>query len=589
MADEQHDEPEQADAQPDVPSAPAQGDSSFEAAQQLLQDAVAEFRNASSGSTAAPGDEDDGTGGHRRWRRRVVTDADPAWPAPERRDDGRAEALTAAAFADAEVEIKAEAAEAGEIATADGDNTALAVGAEEAEDAVEARAVAAEIPSDPELTAEIDTDMLVAEDGTEQETPSDDEAVSPEEEAAAALALIAAAATAAQGGAADDVSVPANGSDTPARRRRRRAREAADAKADDDLATDLYEPRVPKRRRAEAGAPQTVAAPTAEYVLDDGEPMAVGIEVESTDEPAPTPGRGRRVLVACLAAAVAIGVITVVVASSGSDDEVAAPTAKVQPRLEFPPVTTPEGATVTRAWELTGAKGAQLDGTLTVANPTSKSVTTSFTEVIPKSLASSVDQITFDPQPVVVKADPMVQYTATVAPGATFVATYTIEVEPLGRTRQRLLAWADDLAKETGTTTTTTVLPTTTTTPASTTPSTAPAVTTPTTTGPPATTTTAPPADGSIWIAVYNTDPNAPDTTFMFSDGTSVVAPHGSVQGSSPYITVPPGVHSITLTNGTATSIACSNGRSGGSGNTATYDVAPGELHVGCTWAASSP
>ena len=595
MADEQHDDPEQANAQPDVPSAATQGDSSFEAAQQLLQDAVAEFRNTSSASSASPGDED-GTGGHRRWRRRIVTDADPAWPAPERRDDGRAEALTAAAFADAEAEVRSdtdvevdtevETAAAGATAVADTD-TAPAVDASEA---VEAQAVDVvdddEISPDPELTAEIDTDMLVADDGAEQETPSD-EAVSPEEEAAAALALIAAAATVAQGGAADDVAVPANGSDTPARRRRRRAREAADAKAEDDLTTDLYEPRVPKRRRAEAGAPQTVAAPTAEYVLDDGEPMAVGIQVESTDEPASTPQRGRRVLVACVAAVVAIGVIAFVVASSGSDDEVATPTANVQPRFEFPPVTTPEGATVTRAWKLTGTKGSQLDGKLTVENPTSKSVTTTFTEVIPKSLASSVDQITFDPQPVVVKADPIVRYTATVAPGTTFVATYTIEVEPLGRTRQRLLTWADDLAKETGTTTTT-VPPTTTTAPASTTPSTTPAVTTPTTTGPPATTTTAPPADGSIWIAISNTDANAPDTTFTFSDGTSVVAPHGGLQGSSPYITVSPGVHSITLLNGTATSITCS-GRSSGSGNTATYDVAPGEQYVGCTWTASSP
>ena len=507
-------------------------DATFEEAQRLLQAVIAEVRQPGSipGSSLPSGLDE--AGEHRRWRRRVHGDTS----------------------------AHAVAATIGE--------------ADAAVDATEERV------SDP--------DMAVGQNGDVDDIES--------AEGAATEATLAGVDEQAPTGASGEPGIAGTlDSDVGATFARRRRRKATPDGTSDDIGESATlsggvgttHATRPTRRRG-PGQPGTIGAPTAEYVLDVGEPTAVGTEVESTDEPAPTPQRGRRVLVACVAAVVAIGVVAFVVASSGSDDEVATPTANVQPRLEFPPVTTPEGATVTRAWELTGAKGAQLDGTLTVENPTSKSVTTTFTEVIPKSLASSVDQITFDPQPVVVKADPMVQYTATVAPGATFVATYTIEVEPLGRTRQRLLTWADDLAKETGTTTTTTVPPTTTTAPPSTTPSTTPAVTTPTTTGPPATTTPPPPADGSIWIAISNTDPNAPDTTFTFSDGTSVVAPHGGLQGSSPYVTVSPGVHSITLLNGTATSITCS-GRSSGSGNTATYDVAPGEQYVGCTWTASSP
>jgi hypothetical protein len=51
-------------------------------------------------------------------------------------------------------------------------------------------------------------------------------------------------------------------------------------------------------------------------------------------------------------------------------------------------------------------------------------------------------------------------------------------------------------------------------------------------------------------------------------------------------MSVPAGVHEVSLTNGTTAGITCSNGRSTTGGNTANYDVAPGET-VGCTWTAT--
>jgi len=100
--------------------------------------------------------------------------------------------------------------------------------------------------------------------------------------------------------------------------------------------------------------------------------------------------------------------------------------------------------------------------------------------VIPKSLAASVDDIEFEPAPVVIQADPVVRFDLDVPADGTTTATYRIDVAPDGADESRLEDWADDLDTEetryadsttttttSTTTTTTTTAPTTTTKPAS--------------------------------------------------------------------------------------------------------------------------
>jgi hypothetical protein len=91
------------------------------------------------------------------------------------------------------------------------------------------------------------------------------------------------------------------------------------------------------------------------------------------------------------------------------------------------------------------------------------------TEVIPKSLARSVADISFDPAPTsIVNPDPVVQYAETIPAGGDFTARYEIDVDADGADRARLEAWADDVAgtstRESTTTTSSTTSSTTTTT-----------------------------------------------------------------------------------------------------------------------------
>ena len=98
----------------------------------------------------------------------------------------------------------------------------------------------------------------------------------------------------------------------------------------------------------------------------------------------------------------------------------------------------------------------------------------------------------------------------------------------------------------------------------------------------PPTTTTAPPANGTYSVAVYNN--SGDDASFFFSNGVVLTVP-GYQQGSSGLITVPSGVHPVTLTNGTTQGIQCSNQGSTTSGNTANIDVPAGGT-ANCIWTA---
>jgi hypothetical protein len=597
----------------------AQFDSTFEEAQQILQDAVAQIRawQPSPEYADAHGTAEE-LGAHRRWRRRMHTDtgeheaveiaAEPVAPDP---DTAPATAPTPVAELDADG-LDAEPAEPAEPADPEPVDADLVDPQPVDPEPVDADLVDPE-PVDPEPVDAAIVDE-VADPEAVGKAPAD--AAAADAGSTAVLALVAADsaedddAPATSGAATGDPtgqdaeSGSPNG-DEPGQSRRWRRRVAAsaaaaaavdgaDAAGAGDELTDLgttYERRTPPRRREHASHLATIDSPTADYVLtiESVEPLG-----PASDAPAPSStGRRRGLLVAALVAALVVAGIGVALVAGGGNDEVASPPASVKPRLVFPAETTPEGMQVRRVWKLQGHQGSAFVGTLAFTNPTSSPVTTTYTEVIPKSLASSVTSVRFAPPPVVVQADPVVQWTETLAPGQSAIVTYEVTVAADGATRQRLLQWQQDRAAalDTATTTTTTTAPppTTTTTPTTTPttavkapPATAPSTTT--TTAPPTTTTAPPPPQGQIWVSVENSG-QAP-ATFQFSNGITIsnVAPQG--QGSSTYVAVDAGVHPVTLTNGTATDIVCSNGRTTTSGNTANYDVAPGET-VGCTWTAS--
>jgi serine/threonine protein kinase len=94
------------------------------------------------------------------------------------------------------------------------------------------------------------------------------------------------------------------------------------------------------------------------------------------------------------------------------------------------PETLPSGLVVTRAWTLHGIDYTKLDGSVSITNSATASVTDEVEEVIPKSVAESVDQIRFTPAPdVIVDRDPIVRYKiADLAPGETKTFTYEVEV-----------------------------------------------------------------------------------------------------------------------------------------------------------------
>jgi hypothetical protein len=176
----------------------------------------------------------------------------------------------------------------------------------------------------------------------------------------------------------------------------------------------------------------------------------------------------------------ATGVLAAVTLGNGGGGDGAGGNAGSSPaEFTFDTISLAPGATVERTWSLAGNDGTRFEGRLEFANTTDERMAVSHTEVIPKSLAASVDDITFEPTPVVIQADPVVRFDLDVPADGTTTATYRIDVAPDGADESRLEAWADDLdaeeARQADSTTTTTTSTTTTTTTSSPTTTTKPA------------------------------------------------------------------------------------------------------------------
>jgi len=386
--------------------------------------------------------------------------------------------------------------------------------------------------------------------------------------------------------------------------------------ADPGRGTTTVEPR---RRRARSSRSSRPSRPVAAPPAPDAAPVAIAVAPEaepesSAPDEAPTivmeaveaveavdtrprsqpaadavAGRHRRtaVLAVAVLAVVAVGAVVAVLLAGGGSEE-ASPAASgttTSIRRTFPVATTPEGAVVRRTWVLEGGRGDRFVGRLTFSNPTAAPVTVTHTETIPKSLAASVDEIRFDPEPRVLEDDPVVQYSLTLGPGERVTVRYAIAVAPTGVERARLDGWASDLPDTSsdpeGSSTTTTT--------ASTTPTTSAPPTTAAPPVPPPPPIPPPPAPANAAIVVRVVSQGA-SGTFGFSGpgGSAALTTTGSqgVAQSAP-VPVAAGVYSWTQVSAppgsTLIGVGCSDGESGGSGPTATFRVQAGET-VTCTW-----
>jgi hypothetical protein len=143
-------------------------------------------------------------------------------------------------------------------------------------------------------------------------------------------------------------------------------------------------------------------------------------------------------------AIVLIALLVAFVVTRGDNDEPV-----VEPEGEVSLVAEPTngGLTVTRTWTLTGAEGEEFVARTAVENPTAASITDSVLEVIPKSIATSADDIDVDAgtaEVTVVEADPVLRFDVTVPAGATHDFTMRVSVPGDGATTARVLTYLAD-------------------------------------------------------------------------------------------------------------------------------------------------
>ena len=116
-------------------------------------------------------------------------------------------------------------------------------------------------------------------------------------------------------------------------------------------------------------------------------------------------------LVAALAVAAAVVAFIALRAYGGGSNTAAPETVS----LELTPFPIGTSVDVDTRWELSGVDGDQFEATLTFVNRSSAPIAVTYQEVIPKSLANSVDDINFIGEtPTTIEADPVVEYAVDV-------------------------------------------------------------------------------------------------------------------------------------------------------------------------------
>lgn len=149
----------------------------------------------------------------------------------------------------------------------------------------------------------------------------------------------------------------------------------------------------------------------------------------------------RRALAVLVAVVLAAGLVAVVLTWARQDRATPSPAV-----YAFKPATLDNGLVLSRTWRLAGKSGNRLIGLVRLTNAAPSPVTTSYDEVIPKSVAKTVGDLHFEPlYNSVVQDDPIVRYTVTdLAPGATMDLRYSADVPGDGNDMSRLARLAND-------------------------------------------------------------------------------------------------------------------------------------------------
>jgi hypothetical protein len=145
---------------------------------------------------------------------------------------------------------------------------------------------------------------------------------------------------------------------------------------------------------------------------------------------------------AALVVALALVAGLVVVLRGGGDDAAKQTKTPSEATYASAPAVYANGLVATRTWKLVDS--TKLSGSFDVTNASAAPAGMEIEELIPKSVAASVDNITFTPAPdKIVERDPIVSYTVKdLAPNARKTFTYTITVEASTEDPQaRLARW----------------------------------------------------------------------------------------------------------------------------------------------------
>lgn len=185
------------------------------------------------------------------------------------------------------------------------------------------------------------------------------------------------------------------------------------------------------RPRPDGGHPQQLvsgASPTSKAA-------------KGTEQPASR--KNRRMWSSAAAAVLLIGGAVTVWATTSGGDAVPNASPGAVGQYSFKPVATSDGAITTRQWELSGSI---LTSTVVITNSGTTTAFGDHYEVIPKSVAGSVDDITFVPgYTEVVQADPVVRYSLDgVEPGAQLTFTWTVDLGDKASESDVLTKLADD-------------------------------------------------------------------------------------------------------------------------------------------------
>lgn len=201
-------------------------------------------------------------------------------------------------------------------------------------------------------------------------------------------------------------------------------------------------------------APTAVAVMDAELAIDWNskgfEPRAKPASATWRPPEPRTPESKRRLtVVGIVVAVVGLGLGLVLAAGGGSEPATAVNIAANRPpELQFKPIAISEGVTAERNWRLEGSTGHRFIGTLTFTNTNETPASVTFTETLPKTLANTIEVVLFNPFPLVIDPDPVVQWTLPVEANSSISVTYEISVPPDGADASRLDQWAKDLEAE---------------------------------------------------------------------------------------------------------------------------------------------